>query len=425
MTPSIIGRKPRLLFVNRSYWPDAEATGQLLSDLCESLVDRFEVSVLCGQPNSNPTKAVYQCSGSQLHRGVMVHRIDHTRFNKRRSSGRIANLISFTLAARRWLKTSAAYDVIVSETDPFLLPLVVSPHAQKCGAAYVAYLQDVYPDIAVRLGRAKNGMVTRWLRRRLCHAYQQARLLVVLSPNMKDELAEWGIDAAAIKVVPNWVNCLDVKPVKQSNGFRTSQNWDDSFVVMHSGNMGLSQKLCSLIEAAEHSLFPRNAKLALVGGGADERRLRQLAARSSRRDDIRFLPYQPREALSESLSAADVHVISVDPRIGGTMMPSKLYGILASGTPVVVIADPRSDVARVVSENAVGVVAKSHDPAEIAAAIATIATLTTEQRTQMQERARRLAETDFDKSICVDQFAKLLHGVLNTPSETPTYVGSR
>ncbi|MEL7336398.1 MAG: hypothetical protein AAFN70_09380, partial [Planctomycetota bacterium] len=176
-------KRPRVLFVNRSYWPDAEATGQLLTDLCESLADEFDVHVLCGQPNSNPTDAEYSVRGTQIRNHVTIHRLKHSQFNKRRGWGRMANLLTFTWAARSWMRArqrsanknqQQAFDVVISETDPFLLPIVTAPFANRMNAPFVAYLQDIYPDIAVRLGAVSEGWKTRRIRAWLTSAYQDA-----------------------------------------------------------------------------------------------------------------------------------------------------------------------------------------------------------------------------------------------------------
>ncbi len=426
--------KKRVLFVNRSYWPDAEATGQLLTDLCESLVDRFDVSVLCGQPNSNPTGEAYRKGGTQTRRGVTIHRLNHTRFDKRGGWRRAVNLVSFTLAARRWLRMTRGgrggsggvghYDAIVSETDPFLLPIVVAPHAKRVGAVFIAYLQDIYPDIAIGLGKAKPGFVTDQIRDSLRQAYQTAEQLIVLSPAMRTQLIRWGLPAAKLSVIPNWVDCEAIRPIKRNNPFRERHGWADSFIVMHSGNMGLSQRLECLVQCVDSHAFPAHAKLVLVGGGAEEGRLREQASRLGRRADVHFLPYQPREKLSESLSAADLHVISVDPRIGGSMMPSKLYGILASATPTLAVADPQSDLSAVISEHRIGRVAPVHDPHGIAQCIAEMASLEVSEQSAMQRRARSLAESQYDRSICVSQFADALGRSLMTAGTLEAYEAS-
>ncbi len=400
--------RPRILFVNRSYWPDAEATGQLLTDLCEALVDKFDVSVLCGQPNSNPGHSDYAPSGLQVRNSVNIHRLKHTRFCKSNRYGRLTNLLSFTMAVRRWLAKSNAFDLVVFETDPFLLPLVVAPASRKMGAPYMAYLQDIYPDIAIRLGKAKDNFATRQLRNRLAATYRSASRVIVLGESMKNELLKWGIASSQFEVIPNWVDCDRVKPTKANNAFRLQNNWDDDFVVMHSGNMGLSQNLAALIKSVDHDAFPRHARLVLIGGGADESRLKMLAASRKRSGCIQFFPYQPRESLSVSLSAADIHVVSVDQRIGGTLMPSKLYGILASGSPVLAVTTADSDLAREVTSHRVGIAATSHDPGEIASAIAALAELPSHEMHQMRTRARQLAKSNYDKAICIGRFSDLL-----------------
>ncbi len=192
-----------------------------------------------------------------------------------------------------------------------------------------------------------------------------------------------------------------------------AQGWTGKFVVMHSGNMGMSQQLCALVDAVDEPAFPANAVVVLVGGGADEQRLRLRAASLKNRDAVQFLPYQPRESLAQSLSSADIQVVSVDPRIGGTLMPSKLYGILASGTAVLAIAEPSSDVARIVHKERVGEVVPMHEPKLIASAIASLMSQGLDSREEMGQRARRLALSQYDRHICVRQFASVLTAALD------------
>ena len=92
-------RRSRVLFVNRSYWPDAEATGQLLTELCEDLTPQFDVTVLAGQPNQNPKNEVFSRSQKENRNGVTIERVRHPRFAKRSLFGRAINLIGFLIAA--------------------------------------------------------------------------------------------------------------------------------------------------------------------------------------------------------------------------------------------------------------------------------------------------------------------------------------
>ena len=140
--------KRQIVFLNRCYWPDSEATGQLLEDLCHHLSSHYDVHVLCGQPNSPKPGVEYLKSGVEVRDGITIHRVTHTSFAKRVPAGRIVNLLSFARAASRYLsRTRLTPDVFVTETDPFLLPIVASKHSRNTGAKLVSYLQDIFDDI--------------------------------------------------------------------------------------------------------------------------------------------------------------------------------------------------------------------------------------------------------------------------------------
>ena len=118
-----MNHRPKVLFLNRSYWPDVEATGQLLTELCESLHSSFDVSIVAGQPNQvRDTNQVHEWQKESVRNGVRIHRITHSQSSKSRMLLKAMNYISFVSAPRRFLRTCEAPDVVVFETDPFLLP---------------------------------------------------------------------------------------------------------------------------------------------------------------------------------------------------------------------------------------------------------------------------------------------------------------
>lgn len=416
--------RPSVFFLNRCYWPDSEATGQLLSDLCERLSDRFDVHVICGQPNS-PTTDDFVHSGIQHHRGVTVHRLTHTRFAKRVPAGRLLNLVSFSHSADRYLQRffrqnpSQVPDIIVAETDPFLLPAVGARLAKRTGSKLVCYLQDIYPDVAEAIGKVSNGMLTRQIRSRLKAAYDHADRVIVLGDCMLDRLVKtpWSIEREKLQVLPNWADCDAIEPMDAStNPFRQQQNLADRFVVMHSGNMGLTQRLDVLVAATRDPKWPESAVLLLIGDGAARESLMTAAGDSDR---VRMLPYQPREKLNESLSAADLHVVSMHESITGCLCPSKLYGILAAGRPVLAIASPQTDLVQTVQHHQLGWTCDPGDPAEIASLVAS-ASRDGAQRHAAGERARSIAVTEFDRNVVMEKFANVLWSVSSDASTDAT-----
>ncbi|MEL6107383.1 MAG: glycosyltransferase family 4 protein [Planctomycetota bacterium] len=419
-------RKPRLVFLNRSYWPDIEATGQLLTDLCAGLADRFEVHVICGQPNQPERGAVFAASGREIRDGVTIHRLEHRRSAKKRGWGRIFNLVSFYRAADKYLSHwQDGADVVVSETDPFLLPIAGDRFARRVGAPHVAYLQDIYPDVAEAVGKSPLPFVSQIIRGRLRRVYQRAERVVVLGSCMRDRLtaSPWDVPRAKIEIIPNWADCESIRPIHHcDNTFRDRFGLDQTFVVMHSGNMGLTQRLDVLIDAAADSNWPATAQLLLVGNGASRDRLiAQVESLDLPSDRVRFINYQPREELAQSLSAADLHVVSMHDNITGCLCPSKLYGIMAAGRSVLGIADPRTDLCRTIKEQRLGWCVPPGAPTAIAKAVAQAETVISSDGA-LNHRSRENAERKHDRDVIVDRFTELLIDCMTDTRPAPLNV---
>ncbi|HEX6961720.1 MAG TPA: glycosyltransferase family 4 protein [Lacipirellula sp.] len=358
----------RVLFINRSYWPDVEATGQLLTELCESLAHEFEVHVLCGQPRRVLDVETYVRRGADSRNGVTIHRVRHTQFNKASFFGRIVNMITFQASAAWQALRAPRPDIVVTETDPPFLCLLgwLLQSLRRC--QHIAYLQDIYPDVAVALGKLKTSWHSDLLRRLFLAAYRRSRGVIVLSRDMRELLIDSGLPGSLISVIPNWADTQAIYPAKSNNHFRRRHGLQRDFVVMYSGNMGLSQRLDEVLEAAELLIDRDNIMFVLVGDGAERSRLEQLAAHRHLRN-VRFFDYQAKADLADSLSAADVHLIILRPEIKRLLMPSKLYGILASDTPAIVWADPDCELAHVVASNDLGTVASASRATDLAEVI--------------------------------------------------------
>ena len=398
--------RPRVLFINRSYWPDAEATGQLLAELCEDLARDFDITVLAGQPNHNPHQVPFQRVGAENCRGVRVWRVWHTRFSKRSLVGRAVNLLSFLAMATVTSLFLPRPAVVVTETDPFLLPLLGYLLRIRHRCRHVVYLQDIYPDLAVNLGVIRKGWFSQSLRWLLFSVYRRAERVVVLSRDMRELLAASGVPDQRLCCIPNWTDTNRIVPLKHPNKLRKRLGLEDRFVVMYSGNMGLSQRLQHLLTAAARLRERKDIAFVFVGDGAARQQLEEIVARQELHN-VQFLPYQPREELADSLSAADLHVVTVDPRLRQCMMPSKLYGILASGTAVLTIAAADSELNEVVQCARVGLTVAPDDTAGLPRAICWAAEHR-EELLAMGQRARQIAEAEYSRSLCTGQFGTLL-----------------
>lgn len=325
-----------VLFINRSYWPDAEATGQLLTELCEDLAkdENLSVSIICGQPNFNLDELEFQKYGESVRNRVTIHRVRHSQFDKSTFWGRVTNFITFLIVATwkaLWVKRP---DVIVVETDPPLLCLLGFVVSKIRRTKLVCYLQDIYPDIAIKLGRLKDGLFTRMLRWSFLFAYRNSDQVVVVGDDMRKWLINHLVRPDRIRVIENWVDTDRVYPFgKQANPFRDDNHLSGKFVLMYSGNLGYTQRFDLVLDAAEHFRQEQEIVFVFVGNGVKRSELSEEIIKR-RLPNTRLIDYQPKAKLALSLSAADVHFVLLDSNLTELMMPSKIYSALASGTAV-------------------------------------------------------------------------------------------
>ncbi|HEY4259626.1 MAG TPA: glycosyltransferase family 4 protein, partial [Schlesneria sp.] len=238
--------------------------------------------------------------------------------------------------------------------------------------------------------------------------------VVVLSRDMYELLVDGGVPARIIRIVPNWIDTTAVRPIKESNRFRHEHELEDKFVIMYSGNMGMSQNLAQVLEAAELLRGREDISFAMVGDGADRRNLERIAS-EKRLTNVRFYDYQPKAELATSLSAADVHLVILQPHICQLLMPSKLYGALASGTPVLAITSMASELAETVREHDLGQVVSDGRAQNLADAI-TAMTERPQQLAAQGARARQYAVESCTRRSSVQGMRTLLQMLLGRES---------
>jgi glycosyltransferase involved in cell wall biosynthesis len=269
------------------------------------------------------------------------------------------------------------------------------------------WAQDVYPDIAVAFGliaATSPGAIGLGALMRL--TYRASSRVVVLSPGMRDRLAAQGAPLDRLRVIPNWADGRAIRPLAaDANPFRREHALGQRFVVMYSGNLGVGHDVATFIEAAR-LLVDRCPQVLLLFIGEGTRRA-EAEQRARGLANVKFLGYQPYESLGYSLAAADVHLISLRNGLDGLLVPSKLYGALATGRPVMFVGPEACEAARLIREHDLGWEGRPGDAEGLAAAIETAATspATCAQRGQ---RARTLFETELDRPIAVERWRRAL-----------------
>lgn len=399
--------RPRLLFMNQYYWPGVEATANLLHDLCRQLAEEFDVSVVTGMTHDPDGQAP-----RSVRDGVEIVRVSSTSFDRRRLSLRSVNYLTYIgLSLLEGMRASRP-DLVLCMTDPPMIADIALAVAKRFRVPLVVISQDVFPEIAVEVRRLENPAVIAVLRQAIRFYLRRADRVVAIGDTMRDRLVAKGAPAERIRVIPNWVDTHAITPAPRSNEWSREHGLDAGFVVMHSGNIGHAQDLDSLVRAATFLRDLDDLVIAVIGGGARLGELQELAG-ILEVDSLRFHPYQPREALSLSLSSADVHVVGLARGLSGYVVPSRLYGILAAGRPVIVAAESSSETARIVERVGCGVVVPPGRPELLAAAIR-------EARAggwdldAMGRRGRDYVVADADRTVAFGRYRELVRELIAT-----------
>ena len=350
----------RLLVLNQYYWPRPEADGQLLSQLCEGLALEWDVTVVTGAADGVR-------SGRSWRRGVEVIRVPSTTFSRRHLAMRGLNYGSFTvLAAARGIAVRPP-DIVLAYSNPPFLGGLAYGLARRFRAPLVVGVQDVFPETAVALGRASDGLLLDALRAAVSFYLQRADRIVAIGDTMRRRLEEKGVPRERLRVIENWVDTDEIGPRPQANAWSEAKAVAGRFVVMHSGNVGHAQDLDTFVEASALVANLERTVFLVIGTGARRAEVEAHAARLHA--PVRFLPFQPADVLSESLSSASVHVVGLARGLAGYVVPSRLYGVLAAGRPVIAAAEDESETAALVRTVGCGVVVPPGDAEELAAAI--------------------------------------------------------
>jgi colanic acid biosynthesis glycosyl transferase WcaI len=390
-----------LLVLNQYYWPGIEATAQLLTELCEALAQDADVTVITGVLHGHEDEP-----RRLVHNGVEIVRVPSTSFERSKLFARAANYVTYLSNALLRGVRGPKPDIVLCMTDPPIVADVALLVARRYRMPLVVISQDVFPEIAVQLKRLENPIIMTLLRSLVSLYLRRADRIVAIGETMRRRLEEKGAPSERVRVIPNWVDTARLAPRDRVNWWAEKRKVHDKFLVMHSGNVGHAQDLDSLVRAATFLRDLDDLAIYIIGTGARHAELVALAEQLEV-DRVTFLYYQAREALAESLSAADVHVVGLASGLAGYVVPSRLYGILAVARPVIVAADAESETAQVVERIGCGIVVPPGRPELLARAIRD-AHDGKYDLIEMGRRGREWVEREADRTVAVRRYRQLL-----------------
>jgi glycosyltransferase involved in cell wall biosynthesis len=401
---------PRLIFVNRFFFPDHSATSQILSDLVFDLAGAGrDVHVITSTQIYDDAKAALPVS--EIINDVHVHRVSSTGFGRGSLPGRAIDYVSFYRSMWQCLATLARPgDIVVAKTDPPLTSIIGLAAARRTGARLVNWLQDIYPETAVELGvPLMRGPVAASLTALRNRSLRQAEATVVVGDLMARKVVALGTPPSRVHVIPNWCNDTLIQPVAPSeNPLR--QAWclgASQFVLGYSGNLGRAHDFATVLAAAERLREEPRFVFLMIGGGKRFEELSRAVKRQDLTGSFRFIPYQDQQTLPYSLAVADAHWLSLDPRLEGLIVPSKFYGIAAAGKPIIVIGDKNGEIARLVQQHRCGIAVAPGDAGALGDFLRQLSKAP-EKISEMGHRARAMLDGHLSRRQALQRWSGLL-----------------
>ena len=395
---------PRVILVNRVYWPSTAATAQLLTDLAEGLAAQgWDVHVIAAGEASTRHNGVtiHRTGGSDRHGGLISRAINYGKF--RRS------------AQRQLASLAAPGDVLVVMTDPPLLGAAVTDIAVTRGARVVHWIQDIYPEILTAHLGAIVALPLSPLRALRDVAWLAARRCVTLGEDMMQAVASRRVPAGQITIVPNWAPRELHPPATPDAIAARRMAWGvaDKFVVAYSGNLGRVHEFTAVLDAAERLKARQDIVFLFIGTGARFEEV-SAAARTRGLDNLRLLPPETRADLPAALAAADAQLVTLKPGFARLVYPSKLAGVLAAGRPVLFVGPPDGEIAQLLAQQSCGVAIAPGDGERLAATIAAWQADPT-QWAQLGRNARSVYERQFTFAAALARWDEILRQIASGP----------
>lgn len=354
--PAVRARKPRILLMNQTFWPDIVATAQHCHDLAKHLVgDGFEVTVIA-------SRSLYGTHGSTLPKrehvdGIAVERTGRTIFGNSGFLSRSLDFAGFTVLALWRAITLPRFDaVICCTTPPFLGIAGIALRALR-GGSVLLWMMDLYPEVPVAAGvMQEKSFACRFFHMIDRSCLGRADAVVVLGERMRERVLRKGASIRRLETIHVWADNEEVRPIElDHNPLRAQWGFGHELVLQYSGNFGLGHESEAIFRAMERLRDERSVAWLFVGGGRKRAELDSFL-RQGGIHNVSVRPYQAREDLSHTLCVGDVHLVTIARGFEGVLVPSKFYGALASGRPVVYIGPRQSEIADTIQELGCGFV---------------------------------------------------------------------
>ena len=378
--------KKKLLIFAHYYHPDVASTGQILKDQAEGMLETFDVTVICVVPSYGGKVEDKYKTQKYYHEninGVKVIRVRVPEFEKTNKISRIKNILAYFIGALGACAKAGKQDYVFTISQPPILGGLLGVLGKWMKHAKMIYcIQDFNPEQIMAVGYFKNRFVLNCMLFVDKFSCRCSDLVITVGRDLVETLEKRfkGQKVPNHTMINNWIDEKEIYPLPADHekvlAFRKKYDLEGKYVIMYSGNIGLYYDLEHLIKVMKQfrkgytmkgeyekglkTADGREVVFAFVGSGSVKEKLEQYAKRHHFENMV-FIPYQDKEDLIYSLNAGDVHWCVNAKGIKGVSCPSKAYGIMAAGKPILGVLEKDSEIRNIIEESDCG---RCCDPAD-------------------------------------------------------------
>ena len=241
--------KKKILVLAHYFYPDVASTGQILTELCEKLQDKFDVTVVCTVPSYTgkiEEKYKKQTLYYEKYQNINVIRVKVSEFDKSNKISRIRNILDYFFHAKKAIRKCGKQDLIYTISQPPILGGLLGVYAKRKKKAKLVYnIQDFNPEQTMAVKYSNNKLVLKilmYLDKRSC---KKSDLIITVGRDMQKTLKN-RFDNNNVPnnvVINNWINEKEVYPIEKNHekivAFKNQYNLENKFIIMYSVNIGL------------------------------------------------------------------------------------------------------------------------------------------------------------------------------------------
>lgn len=409
--------KRKLLVYAHYFYPDVASTGQILTELCVGLNEEFDITVICVVPSyDGKVEEKYRAKRihSEEYKGMKLIRVRVPEFQKKNKISRVKNILAYFFNAIIATFSVGKQDVVFSISQPPILGGLLGVIGKKLKRAkYIYNIQDFNPEQTETVGYSKSKFILNFARALDKYSCKSADTVVVVGRDMQQTLENRfeGQKVPSNTVINNWIDEKQIYPLSPQEpkvlSFKEKYGLTDKFVFMCSGNIGLYYDLENIIKVIGEFKHSEDVVFAFVGDGIMKQTLVDYVADNGL-SNVTFIPYQDKEDLIYSLNSADAHLVTNAKGIKGISVPSKIYGVMASGKSVLGVLEEGSEARLLIESCNCGMCVSPGDYVNIKSAISEIIENKVSFK-KLGKQGRKTIEDKLKKNSSIDRYAEMLN----------------